>query len=67
MIMLPHHFLDRFCRFLRMVERNGGYEMVDHMSSHDVVEEVGIDKSKIAIDGSCSTSRKSPLGVSEMR
>lgn len=66
-VMLSHHFFHCLGCFLRMIKRDGGYKVVDDMGSHDVVEEMCVDESEIAIDGGCSTTDKGPLRMGVMR
>ena len=71
--MFAQDGLDGFRCLVGVVERNGGYEMMQDMSFHNAVHEVPADEAELAIDGGgCSAGevpgigfimRKSRIGV----
>lgn len=54
--MCPHHFFDMHTGFAGVVEGDRGDEVVADVCADDIVEEVRIDESEIAVDGcGCAT------------
>ncbi len=50
-----------------MVKGDGRYEVVYDMSADDVMKKMGVDESKVSVNGSSRSSSECPLGVAEMR
>lgn len=50
-----------------MVKRNRGYEMVQDVRFDDVVEDAGIDKSKVMVNGCGGSPSKFHVELSIMR
>lgn len=49
--------------FARVVEGDGGHEVVADVRADDVVEEVRVDESEIAVDGGGCAARECPGAV----
>lgn len=62
-----HDFTDRIGGFGGMVEGDGGNEVVEDVCTDDVVEEVGVDKAEVTIDGCGSAAGEGPGVVPVVR
>lgn len=60
-VVFTHHLLDGLGGLPGIVEGNTQHVVVEHMGLDDIVENVLTNEPKITIDGSSSTTGKSPL------
>lgn len=58
--MLPHDRLDRFRRFVRVVERDRRHEVVENMGLDDTVKQMTTDESELPIDRRRSSAGEVP-------
>lgn len=76
-VVLAHDGLDGLGGLVGVVERNGGYKVMEDVGLDDTVEEMTADEAKLAVDGCGSTARECPgmsfvvrkggIGVLEVR
>lgn len=66
-IVCAHDFTDGVRGLASMVEGDGGDKVVEYVSADDVVEEMGINKAKITVDGSSGTAGEVPGAVIVVR
>ena len=69
--MLAHDSSDCVCRFVGIVEGDGGAEMVQYMSTNNAMEQMFIDiqgpQAEAAVDGCGGAASKVPGCVVEVR
>lgn len=59
-VVLAHNPANVLRSLAGVVERNGGYQVVAHVCTNDVMEEMGINEAKVTINCCSSTTGESP-------
>lgn len=66
-VVLAHDLADCVAGFSSVVEGDGGDEVVQNVRADDVVEEVGVDESEVAVNGGSGTTGEGPGAVVVVR